>query len=130
MESGFFPAGAKHDPNAPWNQEDIEERECDVNYSCMLHRTAAVSTTDYIPGFVEYDEDGAYSTGDDFSRTDWIKEFSGQHYTPADLIALLRGIATELAEGRTPQKGAGEWRRIAANCEGWEVEDEYAEEEI
>lgn len=28
-ESGYYPAGAEHDPNAPWNQEDPVMVECD-----------------------------------------------------------------------------------------------------
>lgn len=24
-----YPAGAEHDPNAPWNQPDAEEEKCD-----------------------------------------------------------------------------------------------------
>lgn len=31
-ESGYYPAGAEHDPNAPWNQEDPVMVECDECY--------------------------------------------------------------------------------------------------
>ena len=24
-ESGYYPPGAEHDPNAPWNQEELPE---------------------------------------------------------------------------------------------------------
>ena len=25
-ESGYYPPGAEHDPNAPWNQEDCQDK--------------------------------------------------------------------------------------------------------
>lgn len=57
-ESGYYPAGAEHDPNAPWNQSDPEPVSQDIEYSCTMRRTATVETTNYVPGTWEKDEDG------------------------------------------------------------------------
>ena len=46
-ESGYYPAGAEHDPNAPWNQSDPEPVSQDIEYSCTMRRTATVETTNY-----------------------------------------------------------------------------------
>ena len=46
-ESGYYPAGAEHDPNAPWNQEDIPEREVEVTVSVTLSKTLKIEVSDY-----------------------------------------------------------------------------------
>lgn len=128
-ESGYYPAGAEYDPSAPWNQSTPDERTRDIDYSCTLHLLAPVSTTEYTPGEVETDDEGYTFRGeDDFADTDWLNEFLDQYRTPAQLIALLRDIASEFAAGRVPQKRISQWQHIADDCEGWEVDDEYAEE--
>lgn len=47
FESGYYPAGAEHDPNAPWNQVDPPEEEVEVTISITLSRTVKVTVTDY-----------------------------------------------------------------------------------
>lgn len=128
MPLSNYPAGAEYDSRAPWNQSDPEEAVRDINYSCTLMRTAPVSTTDYTPGHIEWDEDGCFREDDDFSDTDWMSDFTDQYRTPAQLISLLKDIARDFAEGRTPQKRKSTWEHIADDCEGWEIDDEYAEE--
>ena len=130
-ESGYYPAGAEHDPNAPWNQSDPEPVSQDIEYSCTMRRTANVETTDYVPGTVEKEWDGegyvAVRDGDDFSDTDWLGEYKEQYRTPLQLIELLRETAKELAEGNIPEKRASFWRAVIEECEGWELEDEETE---
>lgn len=128
-ESGYYPTGAEYDPSAPWNQADTDEAVRDIDYSCTMHRVAPVSTTNYIQGEWEKEEDGfAYHSDDDFSDTNWLEEYTGQYRTPEQLIALLKEIATEMAAGRKVQKRASIWQQIADDCQGWEMDDEYAEE--
>ena len=127
-ESGYYPAGAEHDPNAPWNQSEPEPVSQDIEYSCTMRRTATVETTNYVPGTWEKDEDGfGYRDGDDFSDTDWLSEYKEQYRTPLQLIELLRETAKELAEGNIPEKRASFWRSVIEECEGWELEDEETE---
>ena len=127
FESGYYPPGAEHDPNAPWNQSDPDPVEKEIDYSCTMRRTANVETTDYAPGTWERDEDGfGYRDGDDFSDTDWLSEFQSQYRTPKQLIELLRETAQELADGKMPEKPAKYWREVVADCDNWEIEDEMA----
>ena len=128
-ESGYYPTGAEYDPSAPWNRSDTDEAVRDIDYSCTMHRVAPVSTTDYIQGEWERDEDGfACRSDDDFSDTNWLEEYTEQYRTPEQLIKLLREIASDFADGRVPKKSASQWQRIADDCRGWEMDDEYAEE--
>ena len=58
-ESGYYPAGAEHDPNAPWNQEDIPEREVEVTVSITLSKTLKIKVSDYTvdsEGNVDYSD--------------------------------------------------------------------------
>lgn len=129
FESGLYPMGAEFDPRAPWNQSDPDEAVRDIDYSCVMHRTVPVATTEYTPGEYEKDEDGfVFREDDDFSDTDWITELKDQYRTPAQLISLLKEIATEFAAGHIPQKRISQWQHIAEDCDGWEMDDEYAEE--
>jgi hypothetical protein len=134
-ESGWYPAGAEHDANAPYNQSDPEEEVREVEFSCILKKVAEVGTTDYIAGstYPEWD-DGRYiavTENPDFSNTDWLDEWKNQEYTPADLIGKLKEIALTLAKGETPTRPRNSrknyWSELTKACEGWEQEDEYAE---
>lgn len=128
-ESGYYPAGAEHDPNAPWNRSDPEPVSRDIEYSCTMRRTADVETANYVPGTWEKDEDGnGYRDGDDCSDTDWLGEFKQQYRTPSGLIGLLKATAVELAQGVMPAKTMKFWQDVVADCEKWSIEDEYAEE--
>lgn len=128
-ESGYYPAGAEHDPNAPWNQSEPEPVSKVIDYSCTMSRTAAVGITDYVPGTWEKDEDGfAFRDGDDFSNTDWLSEFKETWRTPKELIDLLKDVASQLAQGVMPSKKANFWKDVVADCESWTIDDEYAEE--
>ena len=110
-ESGYYPAGAEHDPNAPWNQSDPEPVSQDIEYSCTMRRTATVETTNYVPGTWEKDEDGfGYRDGDDFSDTDWLSDFKDTYRTPKELIDLLKETAKELADGKMPNKPKSFWK--------------------
>ena len=58
-ESGYYPAGAEHDPNAPWNQEDIPAREVEVTVSITLSKTLKIEVSDYTvdsEGNVDYSD--------------------------------------------------------------------------
>ena len=95
-----YPPGAEHDPNAPYNQSDVPEKEFDVTCSQTLSKTVTVITNDYIPGAcgVDYepDDEGGYCAcgwqdPDDTSDTDWSKEYDECGYmTPLQLIQTLK----------------------------------------
>jgi hypothetical protein len=99
-EADYYPAGAYRDPNAPYNQVDVPEKEFDVTCSQSLSRTATVWTNNYIPGAsgVDYEDDGeggscacGWHDPDDISDTNWSEEYAECGYmTPLQLIQTLR----------------------------------------
>lgn len=128
QESGYYPAGAEHAPNAPWNSSETEPVSRQVEYSCTMKRTADVETANYIPGAWEKDEDGfGFRDGDDFSDTDWMADFKRQHRTPSVLIELLKNVAGQLAQGTMPTYTAKFWNNVVTDCEKWQIEDEYVD---
>ena len=69
-ESGYYPPGAEHDPNAPWNQEELPEREIEVTVSVTLSKTAKIKVSDYTITDSGKDEDGDYFEDVDYSDCD------------------------------------------------------------
>lgn len=69
IESGYYPAGAEHDPKAPWNQVDPEPRKIEVTVSITLSKTVEIEVTDYIAE-EDSDEDGYHGISYDYSECD------------------------------------------------------------
>ena len=46
-ESGYYPSGTEHDPNAPWNQPDPQLLEVSVCVSITLSKTVKIKVCDY-----------------------------------------------------------------------------------
>ena len=112
--------------NAPWNQNDPEEKEFEVTVSQTLSKSTTVTTSDYIPGGyfpeTEWDIDGYHTITclepDDTSDTDWKKAYNNEHYTPLGLIQEFK----EMLEKNTP---IPETRRkhLIDECMNW-IEDD------
>lgn len=83
----YFPAGAYNDPNAPYNQCDVPDRDFEVNVSVTIHKDfVPVTTNDYNPEMDE--EDGrCYANTED---TDWDKAYTTQHNSIVDMLAKLK----------------------------------------
>ena len=132
-ESGYYPPGAEHDPNAPWNEVEVPEKDFDVTCSQSLSKTVTVCTNNYIPGAsgcdYEPDGEGGYSTigwheDDDTSDTDWAQEYhENDYHTPAQLLELFKDILVRDLENGNPFKSEKYTKQLIEECEGW-TEDE------
>lgn len=69
-ESGYYPPGAEHDPNAPWNQVDNPEREIEVTVSVTLSKTVKIKVSDYEITDSGKDEEGKCFENIDYSNCD------------------------------------------------------------
>jgi hypothetical protein len=129
-ESGYYPSGAEHDPNAPWNQRDTEEREFSVTVSQTLSKNTKVYTNDYIPGEQfeekEWDGDGycsvTYQEPDDTSETNWKEAYKIEHDTPLHLLSLFKRVL----EGDIRLEELKENRKnyLIQECSNW-IEDDF-----
>lgn len=89
-ESGYYPPGAEHDPNAPWNQVDNPEREIEVTVSVTLSKTVKIKVSDYEITDSGKDEDGEYFEDIDYSNCDLKGVVEEQIVLPQDAWKNLR----------------------------------------
>lgn len=112
IESGYYPPGAEHDPNAPYNQTEQEEREIDIEAVFELRRKVTISTR-------KYDENG---------NCDGESEYKQVCFTPLQLIAECRLMTAQVLSmiekcehTSVGKRIAKHLRHIIAECDGWET---------
>lgn len=113
-----YPAGAKNDPRAPYNQVTPEAKKFDVCISETLSKSTIVFSNDYT---VEQDEEGdpVYDT----SNICWISAFKEQHYTIEELLKKCSSIIKKLAYNEDDPKKVRKYYKILSEIHGW-VPDE------
>ena len=77
-----YPLGAEHDPRAPYNQKENEDKEIEVDITLTLRKTAKILTSDYDITDCGKDEDGEYFEEIDYSNCDLVKEVKEQVELP------------------------------------------------
>lgn len=101
-ESGYYPAGAEHDPSAPYNQCDPEVKQFTATMSFILTAECMFDSEQWEGGGVGCDEDGYYREPIEYtgSENDAINSFNDQHKTPVTLISeycdILKARLAEL----------------------------------
>ena len=119
-ESGNYPPGAENDPNAPWNEKRMPEREFKVNISQGLSRIARIKTDDY--QICDNSDEGiGYEiiTED----TNWERAYDNDSYTPLELIDTFRSLLVKVQDMPDRPKGFC-YKELIKACEGW-IEDYY-----
>lgn len=108
-ESGYYPPGAEHDPNAPWNQVDNPEREIEVTVSVILSKTVKIKVSDYEITDSGKDEDGEY--------------FEDIDYSNCDLKSAVKEQITLPQDGYLYVRGDHENSKLIEDLSGWNVDD-------
>lgn len=120
MESGYYPPGAEFDPNAPYNQVDLPEREIEVTVSVTLSKTMKVMVDDYRVE-EDADEDGRYLSYD-YSDCDLNGAVENQVTLPQDLAVFVERMFNQdlnLKSAGMPKH----LRNAIEDCKGWTVDD-------
>ena len=122
-----YPPGAANDPNAPYNEVEVPEREFDVTISMSLSRTVQCYTNKYIPEIDE--EDGHLYI--DTSDTPWSEVYGDNHKTIPELLEELKKYIQKdldnLADDETKMDKAFHKRRLEfllTECDEWTVDEE------
>jgi hypothetical protein len=122
-----YPPGAANDPNAPYNEVEVPEREFDVTISMSLSRTVQCYTNKYIPEIDE--EDGHLYV--DTSDTPWSEVYGDNHKTIPELLEELKKYIQKdldnLADDETKMDKAFHRRRLEfllTECDEWTVDEE------
>ena len=90
-ESGYYPPGVEHAPNAPWNQVDNPEREIEVTVSVTLSKTVKIKVSDYEITDSGKDEDGEYFEDIDYSNCDLKGAVEEQIVLPQSAHMYVKG---------------------------------------
>lgn len=107
--------------------------EVKVEYSVVLRKKTKVTTIDYTLSNweqIECDVDGRVTriggTEITYENADLLKEYKTDHYTPTDLIMILRFEMERKLREHPDRVGAkdGTWQRIIDECKNWVSEDE------
>ena len=130
-ESGYYPLGTEHDPNAPWNQSDPEPVKVEVVISQTLSRSTKILITDYIAREYENiesdDEGGFYRTREieyDFSDSDLKGAYEEQEYTIPELLDYLKTyLIADIANCNKDSNKKQKLQHILNCCEGWKVDE-------
>ena len=124
-EADYYPAGAYSDPNAPYNEPVIPERDFDIDVEFVMSKTVTVTTNDYAP---EYDdEDGRENANTE--NTDWEKAYDNSgHLTIAEMLQELESYVKDDMTKTAPNSGKGRYlQRVLESCQGWEVKEKTFE---
>ena len=124
-EADYYPAGSYSDPNAPYNEPVIPERDFDIDVEFVMSKSVTVTTNDYAP---EYDdEDGRENANTE--NTDWEEAYDNSgHLTIAEMLQELESYVKDDMEKTAPNSGKGRYlQRVLESCQGWEVKEKTFE---
>ena len=130
IESGYYPIGEEYNPNAPYNQSNIEPIQLNVIISQSLSRLTTIEVTDYITNEwedIEIDEDGKFHKIEgieyDFSDSDLKETYERQEYTIPELLDYLKDyLITDINKCNEEIKKR-KLQHILKCCKDWEVDE-------
>ncbi len=130
MESGYYPMGAEHDPNAPYNEPSPNKYR---DFKCTVTATIAkddmdITSNDYVV-CDEKDEDGTPIHEIITDNIEWDKDYLAGGYSIIDLLDELRKYVEHdiSMTGINTSKGR-HLQRLLHACQGWYIEDLYVSE--
>ena len=92
IESGYYPPGAEFDPNAPYNEKELPEKEIEVTVSITLSKTVKIKVSDYTIYSIEADN-GKCFDDIDYSDCNLKEAVEKQMYLPQEAGQLISNIA-------------------------------------
>ena len=77
-ESGYYPAGAEFDPQAPWNEKMQREVEVEVDVTLTVTKTIKVIV------YEDYDGEQVYDAVKEYIKNTTLTDQENQEYTIDD----------------------------------------------
>ena len=108
-QSDYYPAGAEHDPNAPYNEREPEKKKVKLDVYLTIHKVVEVETDKYyaFPGEVN---DGEYLPPKiEFDAQEIENDFFEQTVLPHELAHLVE------------QGKVNKW--VLEDASGWDLGD-------
>jgi hypothetical protein len=146
-DSNYPPMSQSQWDSAPFNEEEVPEKEFDVTCTLCMSKTVSCYTKDYIPGAegVDYepdDEGGSYAVpyheDDNTSDTNWSEVFKDNHKTIPELLEEFKQYLQKdiknidaVAEIRKHDKAflKRKLERLIEECDGWSIDEEDYEKD-
>ena len=136
IESGYYPIEEEYNPNAPYNQSNIEPIQLKVIISQSLSRPTTIEVTDYITNEwedIEIDENGKFHKIEgieyDFSDSDLKGAYERQEYTIPELLDYLKDYLIADINKCNEESKKRKLQHILKCCEDWEVDETEVIEE-
>ena len=130
IESGYYPIGEEYNPNAPYNQSNIESIPLKVIISQSLSRSTTINITDYITNKwedMEIDENGKFHKIEgieyDFSDSDLKGAYERQEYTIPELLDYLKDYLIADINKCNEESKKRKLQHILKCCKDWEVDE-------
>ena len=92
IESGYYPPGAEFDPNAPYNEKELPEKEIEVTVSITLSKTVKIKVSDYTI-YSNEDDNGKCFEDIDYSDCNLKEAVEKQVYLPQEAGQLISDFA-------------------------------------
>lgn len=118
-DSDYYAPGSYNDPHAPWNEEEVPEREFEVTAELTVVHETTVTTNKYVP---EYDDVTGEFDADTWD-TDFDEIYDKDVFSLEQLMDFLKDYAEKDLASEKPSKPRWMLKRIIHDCEGWDVED-------
>lgn len=112
MNNYDYPLGTDT-KDAPWNQEELPEREIEVTISVTLSKTVKIKVSDYTITDSGKDEDGDYFEDVDYSDCDLNGAVEEQIYLPQEAGQLIKEFDI----------GTVKAKNIAEDLSNWNVDE-------
>lgn len=110
--------GAKHDTNAPHNEQENTAKRFEIEVFQALRKPITVTSSRHN---AIVDDDGRYESVDT-DDIDWKDMYKADHYTPQELIMKLKEVLEILLQDKRINRSTA--KRLIAECDGWIIEDE------
>ena len=91
IESGYYPPGAEFDPNAPYNEKELPEKEIEVIVSITLSKTVKIKVSDYTV-YSNEDDNGKCFDEIDYSDCNLKEAVEKQMYLPQEAGQLISNV--------------------------------------
>ena len=108
-QSDYYPAGAEHDPNAPYNEREPELKKVKLDVYLTIHKVVEIETDKYY-AFAGEINDGEYlAPSIEFDAQEIENDFLEQTVLPHELAHLVE------------QSKVNKW--VLEDASGWVMDD-------
>ena len=108
-QSNYYPMGAEHDPNAPYNEREPEKKKVKLDVYVTIHKVVEVETDKYYKFNGEINDGEYLAPSIEFDAQEIENDFLEQTVLPHELAHLVE------------QGKVNKW--VLEDASGWELDN-------